>query len=81
MWQEQGREPGVVSTPKGGEKEEEKGLPGAQRTAHFWDLGWDSLPLTWPCPHQGLAFSQLVLSKGLSFHSRAGLSLSGCAVG
>lgn len=40
-----------------------------------------SASVTWPCPHQGLAFSQLVLSKGLSFHLRAGLSLSGCAVG
>lgn len=46
MCQEQGREPGVVSTPKRGVREEEKGLPGAQRTAHFWDLGWDSLPVS-----------------------------------
>lgn len=46
MWQEQGREPGVASTPKRGEREEEKDLPEAQRTAHFWDLGWDSLSVS-----------------------------------
>lgn len=68
MWQEQGREPGVVSTPKGGEKEEEKGLPGAQRTAHFWDLAWDSLPLS-PGPAHIKAWPSVNLCSAKGFLS------------